>query len=138
MIVLDTNVLSEIIRRTPAPQVVAWVDERAFSELAITAISVAELRAGVALLPHGKRRSQLTHTIDTVVAPFAGKVLPFDADSGSHYATVFAGCRMAGRPIAALDAQIAAICLQHSAVLATRNTRDFAGTRVTVVDPWTA
>lgn len=139
MIVLDTNVLSELIRPAPHERVVAWVDARDASELAITALTAAELRAGAALLPDGARKRGLGQAIELMLSEtFAGFVLAFDADSSAHYAEVVAARSRAGRPISAFDAQIAAVCRQHDATLATRNTADFAETGVALVDPWAA
>jgi predicted nucleic acid-binding protein len=139
VIVLDTNVLSELIRPAPSELVVSWVDAQDTSELAITALTAAELRVGVALLPDGRRKRDLGQRIEATIAEaFAGFVIAFDADSSGYYAEIVAARNRAGRPISAFDAQIAAVCRLHEATLATRNTADFAGTGVTVVDPWTA
>ena len=139
MIVLDTNVVSELIRPSPDPNVIIWTDVQPVADLLITSITAAELRAGAALLPTGRRRTQIVDHIETLInETFAGAVLPFDADSGLFYAEIVAARRRAGRAIPALDAQIAAICRQHSATLATRNQRDFADTGIDLLDPWTA
>jgi predicted nucleic acid-binding protein len=139
VIVLDTNVLSELLRPAPSEAVVAWVDARDSSELTITALTAAELRAGVALLPDGARKRTLGERVErTLSETFDGFVLPFDADCSRHFADVVAARTRSGHPISAFDAQIAAICRQHDATLATRNTADFAGTGVMLVDPWTA
>jgi toxin FitB len=139
MIVLDTNVLSELVRPRPARGVVEWVDRIESSELMITAVTAAELRVGIAQLPNGQRKIRISGQVEALIAEtFVGYVLPFDVISSEHYADIVAMRRSAGRPISALDAQIAAICRQHSAMLATRNIQDFAGTGVDVVDPWDA
>jgi toxin FitB len=139
VIVLDTNVVSELIKPAPAPPVITWVDEREPAELVITAITAAELRAGVAILPRGHRSNQVGQRMDALLTfTFAGSVLPFDIDTAGHYAEVVAARRRAGKPIAALDAQIAGLCRRHRATLATRNIRDFDATGVELVDPWTA
>jgi predicted nucleic acid-binding protein len=139
VIVLDTNVVFELMRPAPDRGVVGWVDERPVSDLLITSITAAELRAGAALLSAGRRRAQIVDQIEILIEEtFAGAVLPFDADSGPFYAEIVATRRRVGRPIAALDAQIAAICRQHDASLATRNQRDFADTGIDLLDPWTA
>lgn len=139
MIVLDTNVLSELLRPAPNATVIEWVDARDSSELAITALTAAELRAGVALLPDGGRKRELGQRIELMLTEtFASLVLAFDADSSGYYAEVVAARTRAGRPIGAFDAQIAAVCRQHEATLATRNTADFIDTGVALVDPWTA
>jgi predicted nucleic acid-binding protein len=139
VIVLDTNVVSELMRPIPDPHVLAWVDEQPVPDLVITSINVAELRAGAALLPAGRRRARIGEQVDALIdETFAGSVLPFDVDSSVQYAEIIARRTRAGVPIAALDAEIAAICRQYNAMLATRNRRDFGDTGVELVDPWTA
>ena len=119
--------------------VIAWIDDIDSSEVLITAITVAELRSGVAQLPPGRRRSRISEHVEALLnETFAGYVLPFDVDSSTPYAEIVAKRRSAGRPISALDAQIAAICRQHEATLATRNVSDFEATGLDVVDPWNA
>lgn len=139
MIVLDTNVLSELMLPAPTPAVLDWVDAQQPSEVWITAVTAAELRAGVAVLPAGRRRSAVSRRVEQLLTrTFADAVLPFDVDATAHYAEVVAARRRAGRPVSALDAQIAAICRQHDVSLATRNVRDFAATGVEVINPWSA
>ena len=137
MIVLDTNVVSELARPQPAPEVVAWVDAQDSVDLVITAVTAAEIRAGVALLPTGRRRQQIAERMETLITEmFAGYVLAFDVDSSAHYANIVATRTRAGRPISGLDAQIAAVCTQHDATLATRNTDDFDGLNLNLINPW--
>ena len=138
MIILDTNVLSELARPRPSDAVVAWLDEQDADEIRLTAICVAELRAGVALLPSGRRRRIAAVMESLVNETFSGRVLAFDVASTSLYADVVARRRRAGRPIGSFDAQLAAISRQHAAVLATRNTRDFEGAGVELINPWEA
>jgi predicted nucleic acid-binding protein len=135
VIVLDTNVLSELMRSRPASQVVDWVDGQ--DELAITAVTVAELLYGVARLPDGTRKVKLTAAVRALVEEeFSGRVLAFDGSAAEHYADIVAERERSGRPESSADAQIAAICRTHGAHLATRNVRDFEGTGIDVVDPW--
>lgn len=137
MIVLDTNVLSELMRRRPEQRVVEWVDEQ--SALALTAITVAELLYGVARLADGARKTKLATAVQALVREdFSGRVLAFDGAAAEHYADLVAARERNGRPVSAADGQIAAICRAHGATLATRNTRDFDETGIDVVDPWTA
>lgn len=139
MIVLDTNVVSELLRPTPDPAVIDWVDARHSSEFVLTALTAAELRAGVARLPDGKRKEDLGRGIELLLnETFAGAILSFDADSATHYAEIVATRTRSGRPISTFDAEIAAVCRHHDATLATRNTADFVTTGVTLVDPWDA
>jgi predicted nucleic acid-binding protein len=138
VIILDTNVVSELLRPAPDRNVISWVDAQDATEVVITAITAAELRAGVAFLPRGRRKATIATQVEALLeGTFADYVLPFENDSSGHYAAVLAARRRAGRPISALDAQIAAICLQHDAVLATRNTADFARTGTRLINPWT-
>jgi predicted nucleic acid-binding protein len=139
VIVLDTNVVSELARPTPSQNVIDWIDARDSAELVITALTAAEVRAGVALLPSGRRKHQIGLRMETLLTEtFAGYVLAFDIDSTPHYADILATRTRAGRTISAIDAQIAAISRQHQAVLATRNTTDFTDTGLDLINPWTA
>lgn len=137
-VVLDTNVLSELMRTEPFETVAAWMSERAPGSVVLTAITVAEVRVGVARLPRGRRRDTLSRLADAAFAALPGDVLPFDGAAAEHYADLVAERAGAGRPIDGFDAQIAAICRAHGAALATRNVRHFAGTGIDLVDPWTA
>lgn len=139
MIVLDTNVISEIFRPSPEPRVVEWL-ELLTGDVAITSSTLAELLAGVRRIPDGRRKDQLAQKIEEAVAPYRGSrsVLPFDEDAAKHYAEVLASREAAGVPISTADAQTAAICLAHGATCATRNVKDFQHTGVELVDPWKA
>ncbi len=135
MIVLDTNVVSELAKPTPSSVVVAWLDAQ--DGLAIAAPALAELRFGIARLPDGERRTTLNEAIDGLVADdLDGLVLAFDRASADAYGLIAAARERAGRPIGIADAQIAAICLVRNAVLATRNVRDFLDTGIEIIDPW--
>jgi predicted nucleic acid-binding protein len=137
MIVLDTNVLSELMRPAPDGRVTGWVAARPAVSLFTTTITQAEILYGVALLPDGRRKQSLSEAVQGLFdEDFAGRVLPFDGAAAHAYAVVAAMRRQAGQPIAQLDAQIAAICRSRGAALATRNTDDFAGCGVDVVNPW--
>ena len=138
MIVLDTNVISEIFRPQPAPQVVEWL-ESLTGDVAITTVTLAELLAGVRRLPDGRRRSVLSARIDVALQPYreTRSILAFDDEAADHYAEVFVAREKTGMPISMADAQIAAICRTHRASCATRNTKDFAGTGIALINPWT-
>ena len=137
MIILDTNVVSEILRPAPTPQVVAWMAEQSGADLYLTAITEAELRHGVALLPAGRRRKALSQLIDEILEKdFRDRVLPFDRAAAQAYAMIAAKRRAAGKPIAQMDCQIAAIARGHAFAVATRNVDDFANCGITVIDPW--
>ena len=137
MFSLDTNVASELMRPEPTPAVAAWIAERDAQEMYLTAVSEAELRYGVAIMPVGKRRNALESAmIRWIDQGFRGRVLPFDSAAARAYAEIAADRRQAGRPIGEADCQIAAICRSRGAVLVTRNVRDFEGTEVEVINPW--
>ncbi len=137
MILLDTNVLSELIRHEPDKRVTQWLDSLVPAEVATTAITAAELLYGVARLPAGRRKEQLSEAIRGLIEEdLDGRVEPFDRIAANHYATLVNDRESGGRPIGAADAQIAAICRKFGATLATRNTRDFEGTGVDLLDPW--
>ena len=137
MIILDTNVVSEPLRAEPEPAVLAWLDAQAPATLYTTSVTLAELLAGVAALPAGRRRNMLGLAVTEQVLPlFEGRVLAFDAPAAHAYAHVHAGALAAGNPISFADGAIAAIAAAHGFAVATRNVRDFKGTGVEVVDPW--
>lgn len=137
MIVLDTNVISEPLRPAPEPAVLAWLDAQNRATLYLTSITLAELLAGVAALPAGRRRHNLAQALTEQVLPlFEGRVLAFDAQAAHAFARVHAGATAAGNPISFADAAIAAIATAHGWALATRNVRDFKGTGLDLIDPW--
>lgn len=137
MIILDTNVLSELMRPAPSAAVENWVSRQPVAGIFISAITEAELRYGLALLPEGRRQRQLVTEVEAMLAEeFAGRILPFDSPAASAYARI-AARRRSGRPIAQADAQIAAIAASRGASLATRNVADFANCGIDLVDPWT-
>jgi len=137
VILIDTNVISELMRPEPARAVLDWFGEQESTELFLSAISEAELRTGVAILPGGKRRDRLIATIDIMIdQDFAGRVLPFDSTAAKAYAAIAASRRAAGRPMAEADCQIAAIARTLGATVATRNVDDFEGCGIKIVDPW--
>jgi len=136
VIVVDTNVASELMRPTPSAPVVAWVRARRASELYATSITVAEVLHGIERLEKSRRKALLGAAATEVFAAFADRVLAFDGKAAVYYAAVVAGRERTGAPISGFDAQIAAICRVHDATLATRNTGDFSDTGITVVDPW--
>jgi len=137
VIVLDTNVISELARQTPDPGVLSWLDSLDISEVATTAVTAAELRYCVARLPEGHRKRELTVVIRGILTEdFHGRVLPFDERASARYADIVAGRERIGRPIGVADAQIAAISRDVGATLATRNTADFEETGIELIDPW--
>jgi len=139
MIVLDTNVVSEPLRPTPNPQVVEWIDAQALDTLYLTAITVAELRFGIASLPVGKRRDRLLAGLERQLLPlFVGRVLPFDLPTSQAYGELMANARVAGLAISPADGYIAATVLASGMKIATRDTRPFKAAGVEVINPWHA
>ena len=139
MFVLDTNVVSELMRPTPERVVAAWFAQWNVEELFLTAVSEAELRYGVMIMPTGRRRAMLEASMARWLGVgFGERILPFDSAAAQAYAAIASDRRRAGRPISEADCQIAAISRSRDGVLATRNVRDFEGAGVNVVNPWSA
>lgn len=136
MIVVDTNVVSELMRPEPAPVVVTWIRSRARRELYTTSITLAEIRYGIERLPEGRRKRLIQTTAEQVFVSFEEQVLPFDATAAMHYAPIASAREQAGAPIDGFDAQIASICRTYQAALATRNLKDFEDTGIDIIDPW--
>lgn len=136
MIVVDTNVASELMKASPAPVVRDWVVARSGDELYTTAITLAEIGYAIARLPAGRRRAVLQATAEDVFAAFEEHVLAFDATAAARYPQIVARRERAGRPIDGFDAQIAAICHVRGATLATRNVDDFEATGIDLINPW--
>lgn len=137
MILLDTNVISEPLRREPEPGVIEWIDAQALETLYLSAITVAELRSGIALLPAGKRRTGLLENLERRVLPlFAGRVLPFDLSCTQTYAELIAKAQKTGLAIAAADGFIAATAAANGFAVATRDTSPFEAAGITIINPW--
>jgi toxin FitB len=137
LIVLDTNVVSELMRLEPAAAVLNWVDRQPADEMYLTAITVAELLYGVARLPDGKRKTDLAERIEAVLSEdFEHRICPFDETAAAHYADIVVHRERLGRPISTADAQIAATCRSHAALLVTRNVDNFTETAVEIINPW--
>jgi predicted nucleic acid-binding protein len=137
MVILDSNVLSELMKPAPEAAVERWLAEQPAASVFICAITEAELRYGVALLPDGTRRATLSAAVaEMLEIDFSGRILPFDSPAAIAFAQITAERRLAGRPISQLDAQIAAIARSRAAAMATRNVDDFEGCGVEVIDPW--
>lgn len=137
MIVLDTNVVSELMRATPAPTVLRWVDAQDPASLWIASVTVQELYYGIARLPAGKRQSRINELVTSMLdEDFAGQVAAYDGEAAAIAGQLLARCEKTGRRMPLADAQIAAICLAHQATLATRNSRDFDGAGLDLINPW--
>jgi len=137
MIVLDTHVVSEILRPQPDSCVLQWLDAQVPNELWLTSVVAAELMFGIAKMPQGARQRQLAQAISNMLEQdFAARVLAFDLNCASVYADLVAKQQSQGRVIAMADAQIAAACLANAAQLATRNSKHFEGLGLTLINPW--
>jgi predicted nucleic acid-binding protein len=137
LIVVDTNVISELTRRVPAPEVISWIDSLAAADVATTAITAAELLYGVARLPDGRRKSELSAAVRALLSDdFGDRVLPFDEPAADRYAEIVSHRERLGRTISVADAQIAAICSATGATLATRNIDDFEASGIELLNPW--
>ena len=134
---VDTNLVSELIRTTPNLHVLNWFNRKDISQIYISAVGEAELRRGAAILPRGIRRDVLIATIDAMISEdFAGRVLPFDSAAAVVFAEISAIRRTDGRPIGFPDCQIAAIAKSRALSLVTRNIRDFTGIGIDLINPW--
>src|SRR5262245_14941432 len=137
MIVLDTNVVSELMRAEPATAVVEWADRQPADEVWLTAITLGELLYGIGRLADGRRKASLATQLEAMVAEdLEHRIAAFDEAAAAHYADIVVVRERVGRPISAADAQIAAICRSHDALLATRNLDDFSDTGIATADPW--
>ena len=137
MIVLDTNIVSELMRDSPHAGVLAWLDRRPTRELFVTAVTEAEVLTGIAFLPEGRRKRSLAEAAARAFGGLFGRrVLPFDSAAARVYAEIAAARRAVGRPLSQADGQIAAIARSRSMAVATRNVRDFEDLEVGLIDPW--
>lgn len=134
---LDTNIVSELLRISPDSAVARWVGDRPATDLFFSSVGEAELRYGVAMLPEGRRRDALARAIEEILCEdFEDRILPFDSAAAREYADIAAARRAAGRPILPADCQIAAIARSRSMAVATRNVRDFEDVGIEVINPW--
>lgn len=139
MIILDTNVISEVMRPNPHYNVITWLDEKDNNELYLSAIVLAELFSGVARMPDGKRQQELKlKLVKAIQTKFDDQILSFDALSAMQYAQLMGRNQRQGKLMSVPDTQIAAICLQYGAPLATRNIKDFLHCGIELIDPWQA
>lgn len=139
MIILDTNVLSEVVKPPAHAGVARWMRQQPIDSLFTTGPTQGEVLYGIAILPKGKKRSILeTAMQDVFERGFPGRILPFDEAAAPQFAEIMAHCRRAGRPMAQIDAQIAAIARSRNATLATRDPSDFRECGIGLIDPWTS
>jgi toxin FitB len=136
VIILDTNVTSELMRAQPDPAVIAWLADQSPTDLFSTAVTVAEISDGLERLPRGRRRKSLEQAYQSVSVGMADDILPFDVDAALLYGPFMAMMEQAGTPIDPMDAEIACIAASRGATVATRNEGDFADCGVRLVNPW--
>lgn len=137
MILLDTNVISEPLRRAPDARVIDWMNAQSLETLYLSAITVAELRFGVANLPQGRRRDELQIDLENQILPlFSGRIRPFDMNCTTAYAEIMANAKLSGLAIAAADGFIAAIAASNRFSIATRDVSPFRAAGINVINPW--
>ena len=138
-LLLDTNVVSELMRISPSIAVLKWATDQSEDQVYFSSIGEAELRYGAAILPIGRRKVTLMADIERMLAnAFPNRILPFDSDAARAYSNLVAERRKVGRSVSQMDCQIAAIAHARNLIVATRNVSDFEGLDVEVVNPWTA
>lgn len=137
MILLDTNVVSEMMKAVPEPDVIRWLDDQVATDVFISSITKAEIELGIGMLPDGKRKKALENAACSVFDEFESRCLAFNCFVSTHYSQIVAQNTRSGHPISVEDAQIAAISLSHDCLLATRNTKDFdAILELKLFNPW--
>jgi len=137
MIILDTNILSELMKSQPNESVVLWLEQHQTTSLFTTTLTQAEILYGLEILPVGQRRNSLQQAAKSMFElDFSGRILSFDTGAAKLFATIAAKRRIIGRPISQIDAQIAAIARSHNAILATRNIGDFEECGIDLINPW--
>ena len=137
MLMLDTNMLSEMMRPEPERKIADWIVRQPSDELFTAAVCQAEILSGLAVMPSGRRRADLEEAAHSMFADdFAGRVLPFDTEAADAHVEIFAARRKAGRPGGTIDLMLAAIARVRGASVVTRNVADFEGVGVAIVNPW--
>lgn len=133
---LDTCVLSELVKPLPAPAVLAWMGGRLESELFVSAMTMAELARGIAKLPASRRKLELSGWLDKLKLAFSDRVLPFTGETADYWAVLCSRAEASGKPMAAFDSIIAASALEHGLAMVTRNVSDFSNAPVVLINPW--
>ncbi|MBU6298605.1 MAG: type II toxin-antitoxin system VapC family toxin [Alphaproteobacteria bacterium] len=136
MIILDTNVVSEPMKSSPSPAVMAWLNRQAAETLYLSSVTLAELLFGIGCLPQGRRKKALTETLDGLVGLFGDRVLSFDTKAARCYAQLAAAARSAGKGFPVPDGYIAAIAVANGFAVATRDTGPFEAARIAFLNPW--
>lgn len=139
MVILDTNVISELMKKSADARVQSWLDNIPIHQVYMSAITKAEIEYGVSILPKGKKRKRIEEAVSAVLTLFSGQILSFTAESATLFARLKSKRKRIGRPISYADAQIASIACQHNYQLATRNTMDFEEIDgLKLINPWKA
>ena len=133
---LDTCVLSELVKSKPEPSVLAWINTRKESELHVAAMTLGELQRGVARLPLSRRKTELTDWLEKLRIGFEGRIFPFTAETAVCWGEMCARAESDGRTLAAFDSIIAATAMEHRLVLVTRNEQDFSKVPIALINPW--
>lgn len=137
MIILDTNIISEMMKQTPSYKVIKWIDRQDSIELYITTVTIAEISYGINALPNGKRRQLIEDAFNKLLnAAFKHRILSFDEISAHQYGKLMGHRKESGKPLSILDGQIAAIAFTQTKTIATRNTRDFVDCGVELINPF--
>ncbi len=137
MVIVDTNIVAELMRPSPAQEVILWMNDQDASALFLTTISIGEIGYGLEILPQGRRRLQLEQGFERVIVEaFTGRILGFDEEAARHYGVVMGRRKEIGRPLSALDGQIASIARAKGFAVATRNVRDFVECGVDIINPF--
>jgi predicted nucleic acid-binding protein len=138
MIILDSNVLSELMRPKPEARVIQWLDRQAQTSIWTTSVTVLEIRFGLQIMPLGRRRALYAHGFEVLLQGIDHRIIPFDTEAAQHASELMASRKMRGRPRELRDTMIAGIVLARRATLATRNISHFDDVSATLVDPWAA
>lgn len=137
MIILDTNIISEMMKNIPSPSVMSWIDQQQITQLFITSITIAEIYYGLRAIPETARQEKLQNAFEKAIQnAFKYRTLSFDDNAAHHYGNLMSQRKRTGRPLSILDGQIAAIALAENATIATRNTRDFNNCGLDVINPF--
>jgi len=136
MIVLDTNVVSEVMKPEPHPAVLAWLNDQSAETLYLSSVTLAELFFGIGALPNGKRKELLTQTLDGLMKLFKSRILPFDTEAARHYAELAVTAKAKGLGFPTPDGYIAAIATSHGYLVASRDTAPYEAAAVKVINPW--
>jgi predicted nucleic acid-binding protein len=137
MIIVDTNIVTEVMKDSPTQAVVSWLNDQETSTLFLTSITIGEVRYGLRIMPQGRRRLRLEQGFERILAEaFAGRILPFDEEAARHYGDVMGRRKEIGRPVGVLDGQIASIARANGCAVATRNVKHFVECGIEIINPF--